>query len=119
MEFRRALIRAIWKLLKNVFFFALAFVCGGVEVIWFYIRQKCFGNRLPNYFVVEDRALHRGGQPSIAGLRDLTKSGIKTIINLRLGNFSKKVIEEYDRDQIRVIHLPFSPHEPQDQIMIE
>lgn len=119
MGLKRTLIRALWKLSKNIFFYALAFVWGGVEVIWFFIKQKLLGNRLPNYFVVEDKALHRGGQPSIKGLQELTQNGIKTIINLRLGNFSRKVIEEYEQDQIRIIHLPFSPHEPQDQIMIE
>lgn len=119
MDLNRSLLRTLWKLSKNIFFYGLAFICGGVEVIWFCIRQKFLGNRLPNYFVVEDKALHRGGQPSYGGLQELTKNGIKTIINLRVGNFSKNAIEEYDRDQIRVVHLPFSPFEPQDKIMID
>ena len=106
-------------LIKNFFLFGLAFICGGIEVIWFCIRQKIFGNKLPNYSIVEDEALHRGGQPSNRGLQDLTKNGIKTIINLRNGFFSKKTIHEYNQDQIRMIRLPFSPFEPQDKIMIE
>ncbi len=118
MGLKRSLLKTVWKLLKNFFFYLLAFICGGIEVIWFIFRQKILGNRLPNYFIVEDKALHRGGQPSSCGLEELTKNGIKTIINLRLRNFSQKAIEEYDKDQIRVIHLPFSPFEPQDQIMI-
>ena len=119
MLLKHKVFRIIWRLVKNTFFYALACICGGFEVIWFTIRQKLLGNRLPNYFVVEDEALHRGGQPSPNGLQELTKNGIKTIINLRLGNFSKKVIEEYTHDQIRLFHLPFSPFEPGDQIMID
>ncbi len=118
MGLKRSLFKTVWKLAKNIFFYGLAFICGGAEVIWFYVRQKIFGNKLPNYFIVEDDALHRGGQPSSGGFQDLTKNGIKTIINLRVGLFSKKVIEEYQHNQIRVIRLPFSPFEPQDQIMI-
>ena len=97
----------------------LPFFGGGIEVIWFYVRQNVFGNRLPNYSVVDETALHRGGQPSTTGVHELAQQGIKTIINLRLGNFSKKVIEEYSQHRLRIVHLPFSPHEPQDQIMID
>ena len=97
----------------------LPFFWGGIEVIWFYVRQNVFGNRLPNYSVVDETALHRGGQPSTTGVHELAQQGIKTIINLRLGNFSKKVIEEYSQHRLRIVHLPFSPHEPQDQIMID
>ncbi len=118
MGLKYNIFATIWKLVKNIFYYGLACICGGVEVIWFYIRQRFLGNRLPNYFVVEDETLHRGGQPSARGLQDLTKSGIKTIINLRLGKFSQKVIDAYANDQIRVFHLPFSPFEPADHIMI-
>ena len=112
-------VRVLWRLLVNIIFYFLAFFCGSIEVIWFWIKQNIFKNRLPNYFIVDDKALYRGGQPSTAGLKELTQKGIKTIINLRLGNFNEKVIQEYKEDRIRMIHLPFSPNDPQDSIMIE
>jgi tyrosine-protein phosphatase SIW14 len=118
MSLRHKLIKSFWKIVKNVFFYALALICGGLEVIWFVIKQKFLGNQLPNYSVVEENSLHRGGMPSEKGIEELTKNGIKTIINLRWGNFSEKVIEEYRQDKVRIFYLPFSPYDPTDQIMI-
>lgn len=118
MSLRRKLLKSFWKITKNLFLYSLAFICGGVEVIWFFIRQKLLGNKLPNYSIVEENVLHRGGMPSEKGVQQLAKNGIKTIINLRLGNFSEKVIQDYSKDKIRIFHLPFSPYDPQDQIMI-
>lgn len=118
MSLRVKMIKSFCKIAKNLSLHALACICGGVEVIWFIIRQKFLGNKLPNYSVVEENALHRGGMPSEKGIEELAKNGIKTIINLRWGNFSEKVIEDYTKDKIRIFHLPFSPYDPQDQIMI-
>ncbi len=106
-------------LIKSFFFYTFAFCCGGVEVFWFHVKQKILGDRLPNYFIVEDSALHRGGQPSSSGLKQLTKNGIKTIINLRLGKFSRQAVKEYVQDKVRIVHIPFSPFAPKDHIMID
>jgi len=114
-----AVIKSLWKVGSNTIFYFLAFICGTVEVSIFYFRQKFLGYKLPNYHTVLGDTLYRGGQPSNSGLRELGKRGIKTIINLRVGGFNKKVIEEYYSDQIRAIHLPFYPYGPQDKIMIE
>jgi len=114
----RSLFRSLWKLCANTILYVLALACGLFEVLWFYIRQKFLGYRLPNYHVV-DNVLYRGGQPSTSGLRQLAKEGVKTIINLRTEDFNKKVIEEYHSDQIRTVHIPFYPYEPQDCIMID
>ncbi|MBM3193889.1 MAG: hypothetical protein FJZ59_06650 [Chlamydiae bacterium] len=118
MSLRKKLLKSFCKITKNLALYALAFLFGGIEVIWFFIRQKFLGNKLPNYSIVEENALHRGGMPSEEGVKELAKNGIKTIINLRCGNFSEKVIQDYTQDKIRIVHLPFSPYDPQDQIMI-
>lgn len=114
----RNLIKSGWKFVANSVLYALALFCGTFEVIGFYIRQKLLGRGLPNYHIVDD-VLLRGGQPSNSGLRELAKGGIKTIINLRTEDFNKKVINAYRTDQIRTVHLPFYPYEPQDQLMID
>lgn len=110
--------RFMWKATANSILFVLALICGIYEVTCFYVRQRVFRNVLPNYHTVADSSLYRGGQPSNAGLRELAKKGVKTIINLRTEDFNRRVIEEYYKDKIRTVHLPFYPYEPQDQIMI-
>ena len=114
-----SIIKTLWKISANSIFYCLAMLCGTYEVVSFYVRQKFFGNHLPKYFEVDGRCLYRGGQPSNLGLRELAKQGIKTIINLRVGDFNKKVISEYYSDEIRAVHLPFYPYGPQDKVMIE
>jgi protein tyrosine/serine phosphatase len=96
----------------------VALLCGGFEVVVLCVRQKLFGFRLPNYHVVEEE-LHRGGRPSQDGIKELARKGVKTIINLRVGEFNQKAIKEYYTDQLRLIHLPFFPYEPCDQLMIK
>lgn len=107
--------KSLWKVFANLTLFVLAFICGFFEVIFFYIKR---GKKVPNYHHV-DTILYRGGQPSKAGFKELSDIGIKTIINLRVGDFTRKVIEEYYDDEMRVIHLPFYPYDPQDRIIIE
>lgn len=112
-------IKSLWKIGANTVFYSIALIWGTFEVIMFYIRQRIFGNKLPNLHQVEGANLLRGGQPSNAGLRELARKGVKTIINLRAADFNKKVIEEYHSDDLRTIHIPFYPLNPDDQIMID
>ncbi len=118
LSFRGAL-RSIRKILSNLSLYLVALLFGGVEVILFFIRRKFLGQVLPNYHSVDEETLYRGGQPSNEGLRALAEKGIRTIINLRIEDFNKEVIDEYNESDIRTIHLPFSPYEPQDRIFIE
>ena len=112
-------LKSLFKITSNSLSYMVALLWGTAEVILFYIRQRIFRNYIPNYHVVDGETLYRGGQPSNEGLRALAKQGVKTIINLRASDFNKKVIEVYHRDQMRTIHIPFYPYEPQDQIMID
>ena len=115
----RGVIRSVRKILSNLCLYLVALVFGGVEVALFFIRRKFLGQVLPNYHSVDEQTLYRGGQPSDEGLRTLAKKGIRTIINLRIEDFNKEVIEAYNGSDIRTIHLPFSPYDPQDRIFIE
>ncbi len=115
----RSVFKSILKICVNSTFYSLALLCGSFEVVIFYIKQKILRYRVQNYHVVDDNLLHRGGQPSMSGLKQLAKDGIKTIINLRIGYFNKKIIEEYYSDHIRIIHIPFYPYNPQDKIMVD
>lgn len=112
------LLRSLYKIAVNSIFYLLALICGGFEVAILCIRQRLFGFQLPNYHVVE-KELHRGGRPSQDGIKELARKGVKTIINLRVGDFNQKVIKEYYSDEMRSIHLPFFPYEPCDQLMID
>ncbi len=53
---------------------------------------------LPNFHKVSDE-LYRGAQPSAAGMRELKKMGIKTVVNLRMFNS--------DRDEIGDLKLDY------------
>lgn len=112
------LLRFFTKIIKNSILYGLAILCGAYEVVWLYLKQQIRRCKVPNYRNV-DHALHRGGQPSAKALKKLAKQGIKTIINLRVGNFNPKVVEEYSSNSIRMVHLPFAPYDPQDQVMID
>lgn len=112
-------IKSLWKIGANTVFYTIALLWGSVEVLAFFIRQRIFGNSLPNLHQVDGDDLLRGGQPSNAGLKKLAKKGVKTIINLRAADFNRKVIEEYHSDELRTIHIPFYPLNPDDQIMID
>ncbi len=112
-------IKSLFKITFNTVFYCFALLWGSVEVAIFYIRQRFLGNSIPNFHEVDGEDLSRGGQPSNAGLRSLAKRGVKTIINLRASDFNRKVIQEYHSDQVRTIHIPFYPYNPDDQIMID
>ena len=111
--------KSLLKITVNSLSYCAAISWGSVEVIIFYIRQRIFGNAIPNFHEVDGAFLSRGGQPSTAGLKELAQKGVKTIINLRAADFNRKVIEEYYSDQLRTIHIPFYPYNPDDQIMID
>lgn len=100
--------------MKKWCIYCIAMVCGFFVVLRFYIRQRIFFHRLPNFHEVEQNILLRGGQPSAAGLAELAKKGIKSIINLRGRPWSRKKMKE-----ILSFHIPFSPYNPTDQIVIK
>ncbi|MFO0663864.1 MAG: tyrosine-protein phosphatase [Polyangiaceae bacterium] len=63
--------------------------------------------------------LYRGGHPSTAGLKQLQQLGVKTIIDLEVGDFIeatpkaiKKEIEDAPKYGMKVIHKPMSAFEP-------
>ncbi len=112
-------VKSLFKITHNWLSYFIALGWGSIEVIIFYIRQKLFGNDIPNYHEVDGHFLLRGGQPSTAGLRELAQKGVKTIINLRASDFNRKVISEYHADQMRTVHIPFYPYNPDDQIMVD
>ena len=112
-------VKSLFKIGANSISYCFALMWGAVEVVIFYIRQKILGNAIPNYHEVDGNCLLRGGQPSSAGIRKLAKKGVKTIINLRASDFNRKVIKEYHTDQMRTVHIPFYPYNPDDQIMID
>ena len=112
-------IKSLWKIGANTVFYTIALLWGSVEVLAFFIRQRIFGNSLPNLHQVDGDDLLRGGQPSNAGLKQLARKGVKTIINLRAADFNRRVIEEYHSHELRTIHIPFYPLNPDDQIMID
>ncbi|OGN62072.1 MAG: hypothetical protein A3F09_02415 [Chlamydiae bacterium RIFCSPHIGHO2_12_FULL_49_11] len=115
----RALPRALWKLSYNTIFYFVAYSIGAVEVLFFLLRQKFLGNKLPHFYIVDELNLTRGGQPSKSGIKTLVRAGIKTIINLRIKDFNHRVVKEYYDDMIRTVHIPFYPYEPQDRAVIE
>ena len=73
-----------------------------IRVVWvaLVVLQGCaalhprrIAEPLP-HFVQVDAGLYRGGQPSLEGIRQLAKMGVKTIVNLR--RHSRKMDEERD-----------------------
>ena len=115
----KIILRSFWKISHNTLFYALAILCCSFEVIMFYLKRRFGKHRVPNYQIVDGLQLYRGGQPSNAGLKHLAENGIKTIINLRTGDFDRKAIKAYYQDKVRCIHLPFYPYSPTDTIMLE
>lgn len=96
----------------------MAFFVGGIKILIFYIRQQFFGNSVPNYTTVKDSLLYRGGQPSLAGMRKLSKSGIGTIVNLRARNKDKKTISKHFQGKLKSIHLPIIPFYPTEATVV-
>lgn len=77
---------------------------------------------LPNYHKVHD-FLFRGGEPSATGLKELSKQGIKTIIDLRAAGARTETEASLARDLgMKYINLPMSsraPSEAQVQTFIQ
>ncbi|MDN3504877.1 MAG: dual specificity protein phosphatase family protein [Rhabdochlamydiaceae bacterium] len=82
-------------------------------MLWFLIKQKIFSNQLPNYDIVEDDTLHRGGQPNRHGLNELANRGIRTVINLR-----KDQPNEIN-GKLNKFNIPFNPFKPRDKVVID
>lgn len=67
---------------------------------------------LPNYHKVHD-FLFRGGEPSAAGLKELSKQGIKTIIDLRAAGARTETEASLARELgMKYINLPMSSKAP-------
>lgn len=111
MKILFATLRHVWKAPKITLTVILGMLCGTVEVIAFFIKQKIFRNYLPNYHTVDSHHLYRGGQPSEEGLRLLADRGIKTIIDLRTDCDQKKITQATE-GKVRVVHIPFNPYRP-------
>ncbi|MCI5052567.1 MAG: tyrosine-protein phosphatase [Simkaniaceae bacterium] len=96
-------------------FFVL--ICGTCSVIHFFIRQKIFRNHLPNFSVVDDGILFRGGQPTEEGVSQLVDKGVKTLVILRT-DFDDDYYEKFI-NTLRVIHIPFNPFRPKEKILVD
>lgn len=107
------IFKYLWLSIKFSFTHTIAMLWGGIEVIWFLIKQKLFRNhKLPNYDIVEQEALHRGGQPDAEGLNILIRRGIRTVINLRKER-------QKSSGHIRKVNIPFNPYRPRDKVVID
>lgn len=109
LKFIRLVFKYLWIGIKFSVVHSIGMIWGGIEVLVFVIRQKFFKNFLPNYDVVDSKALHRGGQPHDNGIDQLKKRGIKTIICLRIDRKKK----------FGVLNIPFNPYRPSDKIVVE
>jgi len=106
------------RLFKSLVY-CIAMMCGIWSVLRFYIRQKIFRKNLPNFQEVDESVLLRGGQPSVSGLSELARQGIKTVINLRKPYpFFKRKMGGEIKGKLRSFYIPFSPYNPTDQIVV-
>jgi len=101
--------------MKKFILYCLAMCCGFFVVVRFYLRQKFLGEKIPNFQEVDRSVLLRGGRPSRSGLKQLTKLGIKTVIDLR----RRRLTSRAKNKNLFTFHIPFSPHKLTDQIVIK
>ncbi len=116
MKILLATLRHVWKAPKFTLVIFFGMLCGTIDVIIFFVRQKIFRNYLPNFHTVDHGQLYRGGQPSDAGMKLLADQGIKTFIVLRTDCDVRKIVE-LTHGKMRVIHLPFNPYRPSIDIL--
>lgn len=107
------------RLTKSIIDSTCAFFLGSLAILLFYIRQHIFGHRIPKYIKVADRRLYRGGQPTKAGLKELMKHGIHTVVNLRARNRDKKRILQFSSGNMISVHVPMFPFRLQESSIIE
>ena len=110
-------LKHLWSVNRFTFKMFFAMICGTIEVIGFFIRQKMFNNHLPNFNCVEEGKLYRGGQPTEEGVGSLVEIGVKTLVILRTG-FDKDYYEKYT-SRVSVIHIPFNPFKPKRTIVMK
>lgn len=107
----------IFPVVRFFFLYISSLLFGSFAVSWFVLRQRFFGEILPNYYAVND-TFYRGGRPSLPGIQELAEKGVKTIIHLCTGNIYLKRHRLQAYDQFNVIHIPFYPYWPTDEIAI-
>lgn len=88
-----------------------------------YISQKASNIKIKNFDKVDDY-YYRGSQPNITDIKELSKMGVKTIINLRkVYNFNKSELLEQkltaNRSGINYINIPMSPNLPPTEAQIK
>lgn len=106
-------VKYFWLSLKFSISHTCAILWGGAEVLIFILRQKLFNNKLPNYDVVDENRLHRGGQPDELGLKELANRGIKTVISLR------KDRKQELTGPVHKVNIPFNPFKPRDKVVVD
>lgn len=75
-------------------------------------QQHRLASLIPNFAVVSDR-LWRGSAPSAVAMSELKKSGIKTIIDLRIGKASPRAEQTEARKLgMTYVHLPMGYTQP-------
>jgi tyrosine-protein phosphatase SIW14 len=104
------------KTLTTIVFAVLAFICGSLEILLFYVKQRLLGRTIPNFSVV-DQKLFRGGQPSKKGVQELVQRGVGTIVNLRYRSLFTK--NAFKGANLKFKDLPFFPYGPNESIVIE
>ena len=106
-------LKAISFGIKVTIIHTIGFIIGTSEIFWIMIKQRFLGQGLPNYGIVEQNQLHRGGQPDANGLNQLEKKGIKTVIHLRARKLKKY------KGKLKRFFIPFNPYQPRDKVVIE
>lgn len=96
-----------------IFLCFFAFQCTKTSQIVGYSRPVSWGvpvqkEGLSNFYKVSDD-LYRGAQPDKAGIKELKRMGIKTVINLRTTNDEAPMVEA---EGIRYFNLPMSAFFP-------
>ncbi len=109
----------IIEVVKKSFLYFFLLFCGSFEVLVFLFRQKVFGNKLPGYSTVAPDLLYRGGQPSMKGVKELVKRGVKTIINLRVDDGDCGMMRLLPQGTLSMRHIPFYPDQPTEGLVIE
>ena len=95
--------------MKRGFRYFSAFVIAAIAAISFAQAQKQEENKeLSNLYKVNEN-LYRGGQPTEAGILDLKKIGVKTIINLRSADGRAKKEKAWaEAAGLKFINVPLS-----------
>ncbi len=78
-----------------------------LEILGSYLHRIFFRESLPNFHRVSD-GLFRGGQPKEKGFDELSRLGIKTVINMRAIDSDRRYVAK----KFNYKHIGFHPSKP-------